>query len=170
MLNRKKHLSSCDVRPSGCQPSRLVGSDGKVQCLGSLSWARPTSQRVSRVLSYFNRSGATKCWYLSGFLVQRSDLGPLEFEGSHASTKALQQFSTDRASGAVSDCPRLHLAGERSTGPTPRQPQLGLADSRVLPIALFSRLSSASVGFPCRRGGTSSVGWVLLPVHTVPPA
>ena len=111
----------------------------------------------------------TKCWYLSGFVVQRSALGLLEFEGSHASTKALQWFSTDRASGAVSDCPRLHLAGERSMGPTPRQHQLGLADSRVLPIALFSRLSSASVGFPRQRGVTSSVGWVR-PYHTVPPA
>ena len=35
---------------------------------------------------------------------------------------------------------------------------------------MFSRLISASVGFPCQRGVTSSVGWVLLPFHTVPPA
>ena len=92
---------------------------------------------------------ATKCLYLSGFSVQRSDLGPLEFEGSRASTKALQRFSTDRASGAVSDNPRLHLAGERSTGPTPRQHQLGDADSRVLPIASCSLVSVFSIrGFP----------------------
>ena len=40
----------------------------------------------------------------------------------------------------------LHLAGERSTGSTPRQHQLGDADSRVLPIALFSVFSIR--GFP----------------------
>ena len=158
------------MRPSGCQPSRRVRSDGKVQCLGSLSWARPTSQRVfsfshistGRLPPSVGTSRVSWCsaatwdlWCSRGLLPRRR-----RFSGSRPTEhRALYRMVR-----------QLHLAGERSTGPTPRQHQLGLADSRVLPIASSSRLISASVGFPCQRGVTSSVGCVLLPFHTVPPA
>ena len=45
---------------------------------------------------------------------------------------------------------------------------LTVAFSQSHHVLLFQ--GSASVGFPCQRGVTSSVGWVLLQFHTVPPA
>ena len=151
--------------------SRLVWSGQTVRC--NVSEASLGLDRHLRGFSRSDRIQQVSCHQVlvpRGFLGAARRLGPLVFEGSHASKKALQRFSTDRASGAVSGCPWLHLAGERSTGPTPRQHQLGDADSRVLPIASYLSSQSASVGFPCHRGVTSAVGWVLLPFHTVPPA
>ena len=117
-----------------------------MQCLGSLSLDRPTSQRVfsssnvstgrlppsvgtSRV-SW--RSAATwNLWSSRGLMPRRR-----RFSGSRPTDhRALYRMVR-----------QLHLAGERSTGPTSRQHQLGDADSRVLPIALFSRFSIR--GFP----------------------
>ena len=161
-----RNNSTAHVRPSGCQPSRLVRSDGKVQCLGSLSWARPTSQRVFS----FKGFAATKCCTSR---VSRCSTATWDLWSSRGLMPRRRRFSGSRPTdqrALYRMVRQLHLAGERSTGPTPRQHQLGLADSRILPIASFSRLSSASVGVPCLRGVTSSVCWVLLPFHTVPPA
>ena len=103
---------------------------------GSFSWARPSDSFLA--FSHFNRSATTKCWYLSGFLMQRSDLGPLVFGGSHASTKALQRFSADRASGAVSAAPPTSPRRGAVNGSHARQHQLGHVDGRILPNASFS--------------------------------
>ena len=135
------------MRPSGCQSSRLVRADCKVQCLGSLSGARPTSQRVWSCFRTIQRVCCNQAVYISGFSVQHSDLGPLVFEGYHASTKALQWFSPDRATCAVSDGPSTSPRGERSTGPTPQQHRLGDAGNCV--FQLYCSLAfPASVGYP----------------------
>ena len=106
-----------------------------------------------------------------GFLGAARRLGPLVFEGSHASKKALQRFSTDIASALYRVIRDFILQG---SGQRVRRPDN--ISSGMLTVAfsqlhrVFSFQGSASVGFPCQRGVTSSVGWVLRLCHTVPPA
>ena len=116
-------------------------------------------------------SAATKCWYLSGFLVQRGDLG---LWCSRGLMPRRRRFSGSR--------PTEHRALHRvvrdftSQGSGQRVRRPDNISSVMLTVAfsqshhVLSFQCSASVGFPCQRGVTSSVCWVLLPCHTVPPA
>ena len=164
-----RNNSAAHVCPSGCQPSRLVRSDGEVQCLGSLSWARPTSQRVfsfsqnstGRLPPSVGTSRVSWCsattwdlWNSRGLLPRRR-----RFSGSRPTEHmALYRIVRDFTS--------------QGSGQRVRRPDN--ISSAMLTVAFSqshcSRLISASVGFPCQRGVTSSLGWVLLPFHTVPPA
>ena len=149
--------------------SRLVWSGQTVRCnVSEASLGLDRHLRgFSRVLM-FSWSAATKCWYLSGFLVQRGDLGLWLSRGLMPRRR---RFSGSRPTEHRALYRVVRDFTSQGSGQRVRRPD---SISSVMLTVAFSQSHcsqcSASVGFPCHRGVTSSVGWVLLPFHTVPPA
>ena len=135
------------MRPSGCQPSRLVWSGQTVRY--NVSEASSGLDQHLRGFSrylMFQQVGCHQVLVPLGFLGAAQRLGT---SGSRGLIPRRRRFGGSRPTehrALYRMVRQLHLAGERSTGPTPRQLQLGVADSHVLPIATFSRFSIR--GFP----------------------